>query len=231
MKDGTMYASRLKTAYNKLRRRVGRVEYEDVEDPLRQLAVSIFHPCVSEDRANRALDRVLSRMVDWNEVRVSTPVQLQAASGLSGDGVRECCKALIRALQAIYDRENRVSLDHLKRLPRREARQYLDELDGVGDYAVASVFLWSLGGHAIPLDAGVYRALQAEELVHPEADEKTVQAFLERNVAAADAKEFSVVIQAMSGGKSGRRRSRRVPKAKKPRTRKRRSASSKSASK
>jgi hypothetical protein len=169
-------------------------------------------------------------MVDWNEIRVSTPAQVQEAIGLTGDGLRERCRVLLRCLQAIYNRENRVCLDHLKKMPRREARQYLDELDGLSDYAVASVFLWSLGGHAIPLHEELFKALQAEELVHPEADAKTVQAFLERNVAAADAREFTVVIQVLCDRTRPKStRSRRAGRAKKSattKTRRRRSKSS-----
>ncbi len=234
MKEGTKYAGRLKTTYAKLRKEVGAVEFDEVDDPLRQMAIAVLRPTIAEQRARRAIDRAVEKMVDWNEIRVSTPAQVQEAIGLDGEGVRERCRTLIRCLQAIYDRENQVSLAHLKNIPRREARQYLDELDGLGDYAVASVFLWSLGGHAIPLHEGLHEALRAEELVHPDADPKTVQAFLERNVAAADAREFSVVIQALcdrTRPKSTRsRRANRAKKSGAPKTRKRRSNSSGTAS-
>jgi endonuclease III len=230
MKDGTKYAARLKSAYAKLRKEFGPIELVEVENPLHQLAIAVLGPTVADQRARRAVDRIVEKMVDWNEIRVSTPAQVQEAIGITGDGVRDRCRALVRCLQAIYDRENQVTLDHLKKMPRREARQYLDELDGLGDYAVASVFLWSLGGHAIPLHADLFTALQAEELVHPEADAKTVQAFLERNVAAAEAREFTVVIQALcdrTRPKSTRaRKAGGVKKSATPKTRKRRSKSS-----
>ena len=174
-------------------------------------------------------------MVDWNEIRVSTAAQVQEAIGLEGDGVRERCRMLIRSLEAIYNRENQVSLDHLKKLPRREARQYLEELDGLSDYAVASVFLWSLGGHAIPVHEALHQALRDQELVHPEADTKTVQAFLERNVPAADAREFTVVIQALCDRTRPKStRARRAAVSKKsviPKTKSRRSKSSRTTAK
>lgn len=235
MKDGTKYASRLKAAYAKLRKEVGPVELGEMEEPLRQLGVAILGPAIAEQRARRAIDRAVGQMVDWNEIRVSTAAQVQEAIGLEGDGVRERCRMLIRSLQAIYNRENQVSLEHLKKLPRREARQYLEELDGLSDYAVASVFLWSLGGHAIPVHEALHQALRDQELVHPEADTKTVQAFLERNVPAADAREFTVVIQALCDRTRPKStRARRAAASKKsviPKTKSRRSKSSRTTAK
>ena len=106
--------------------------------------------------------------------------------------------ALRRALNAIFRKEHAVNLDRLHSLGRREARQYLEDLDGVDACAAASVMLWSLGGHAIPVDQRLLDAMRREELVAPSATVAEVQAFLERNINANDAKTFCLLMQKLT---------------------------------
>ncbi len=88
-----------------------------------------------------------------------------------------------------------MSLERLRSVGRREARQYLEQLEGVDEYAAASVLLWSLGAHAIPVGDRLLSALRAAELVHPTATRAEVQAVLERHVSAAEAQEFCLIMR------------------------------------
>ncbi|MGD2109705.1 MAG: hypothetical protein PVI86_09965 [Phycisphaerae bacterium] len=195
MKNGTMYAARLKKAYAKIRQAASQPDIPELDEPLRRLAVAILGVQTSEEEASRALDRAFDHVVDWNELRVSSAKELNKATGnVIPHGVERCQK-LIGALQAIYDNENRLSLDHLRNLGRRDARHYLERLDGVDAYAVASVVLWSLGGHAIPVDDRLLEALRRADLVNPNADRSEVQAFLERHISATDAKAFCLIMR------------------------------------
>jgi len=216
MKNGTAYAGRLKKAYAKLRQSVDAPRVpEQPDEPLRRLAIGIFGASVGDERAEAAVNRALSTMVDWNEIRVSVAHELEAAIGnlLGGDG--KACQRLIEALRSVYRQENRLSLDRLKSFGRREARQYLEKIDGVDDYATASVLLWSLGGHAIPVSDPLLAALREADLVHPMANRSEVQAFLERHVNANDAKEFCLVMRHFVPTK---RTASKPAKAKKERT-------------
>ena len=192
MKQGTMYAARLKKAYAKIRQAAPAPTIPEPDDPLRRLSIAIFGVKYGELEAQQAIDRLLTTMTDWNEVRVSRPSEINTALGDADAERLEYCQRLIDVLQSVYDRENRLSLGRLKQLGRREARQYLEALDGVDAYAVASVALWSLGGHAIPIDDRLWQALREADLVHPSANRGEVQAFLERHVAASEAKAFCI---------------------------------------
>ncbi len=195
MKNGTLYARKLKKTYVKLRQNAPRPMIPASDDPLRRLAVAILGVGCTDHKAQRALDRALTVMVDWNDMRVSSAFELNKATGNTIPLGMQRCRLLIDALQAVFDRENRLSLDRLRNLGRREARQYLEALDGVDEYAVASIVLWGLGGHAIPVNDKLLAALRQADLVNPSADRGEVQAFLERHVGAADAKEFCTVMQ------------------------------------
>lgn len=207
MKSGTAYASRLRRAYAAHRKTAPAPTIPEAADPLRSLGVAIVGVACSEEEAERAIDQLLLTMVDWNEVRVSSASEINKAFGCAiPDGMTRC-QRLIAALRAIYDLENRLSLDRLKSMGRREARQYLEKLDGVDGYAVASVLLWSLGGHAIPVNDSLFEALRKADLIHPSADRMEVQAFLERHVSAVESKEFCLVMRSFAAPKEGAKRS------------------------
>lgn len=194
MKQGTAYAARLAKEFAALRRSLGEPEIGEADDPLRRLAIAVLSAHTTEAKAEKAIDRARSTMVDWNELRVSTPDEIDDAMGNAIPGGRDRCKVLATVLRSIFERENRVALDKIEGMPRREAKQYLESLDGVDAHAAASVILWSLGGHAIPVSLDLLKALRLANLVHPRADRAEVQAFLERNVAAADAKAFCILM-------------------------------------
>lgn len=203
MKQGSIFASRIKKAFAKERGRAVDAEPPEPDEPVRRLCIGVLGARMGEDAARTAVDRLLKKMIDWNEVRVSHAIEIQEAMGGSESSMGDGCQRLREALQDLYQRENRVSLDRLSNLGRREARQYLESLKGVDGYAVASVVLWSLGGHAIPVDDRLLATLRSANLVHPEATRDEVQAFLERNISAADAKEFCRVMRKFSPAKAG----------------------------
>ena len=195
MKNGTLYAAKLRKAYAGVRSSVPKPQIPGPDDPLRRLAIAILSVGCSDEEAERGIDRALTVMADWNEMRVSSAYELNKATGNTIPQGVQRCQQLIDALQSIFDRENRLSLDRLKSMGRREARQYLEQLDGVDEHAAASVLLWSLGGCAIPVNNRLLAALREADLVNPTAHRAEVQAFLERHVGAADAKEFCMIMR------------------------------------
>ena len=195
MKQGTLYAGRLKQAFNKLKKSSAAPEIPEADDPLRRLAIGVLGVRDGELAGTKAVNRLLGQVVDWNEIRVSTAFEAQTAIGNTLKDGLASCETLRTVLQSVFDKVNRLSLEHLKSLGRREARQYLESLEGVDEYAAAGVVLWSLGGHAIPVDDNLLKALCDGELVNPEASRAEVQAFLERNIAASDAKAFCILMR------------------------------------
>jgi len=198
MKQGTMYAGRVKKAFTKIRAAAESIEAPPLDDPFNRLCIAIFGVAVGDERGEKFTSRLLTNMVDWNEVRISTVDEVETAIGTAPQSAKVRCRSLLDALQSVYEHENMLSLDRLRSMGRREARAYLEALDGVDDYAVAAVTLWSLGGHGIPVDDRLLEALHQADLVHPQASRGEVQAFLERHISAADAKEFYYVMSSFT---------------------------------
>jgi len=201
MKDGTLYAGQLKKAFNKLRHAAAEPVIPESDDPIRRLALAILGEDCGEADASATLDRLLSNMVDWNEIRVSTPDQVSRAMGDRIPDGLERARRLSRALHAVYLHEHRISLERLRNMGRREARLFLESLEGMNDYTAAAVMLWSFGGHAIPVNDAFHHALREAGLVHSTATRAEVQAFLERNINASQVKQFCILTNSPSAMK------------------------------
>lgn len=196
MKKGTHYAKKLKAAYGKIRGIAGAKPDDESVDPVSQLILAILSQEATLKRAQRALKQITDDMVDFNELRVSTPAEVSDSIGKHVPRSIERAKALLRLLNAVYEREYAISLDSLGSKGVREMKSYLESLEGITPYVSASVLLWSLGGHAIPVNDIALDYLRKQGLVEPDASAAEVQAFLERHVSAADAKEFCLDLEA-----------------------------------
>lgn len=205
MRNGTLYAKRVKRVFQNLRRQYGSAKVPEPSDPVEQLVIALLAYEVPVSRAVRAATALLEAMVDYNEVRVSTTAEIaNVIRSFVPDGFK-CADAIRRALGAVFKKEHAISLKSLHKIGRREAKRYLEELDGVDSSAAASVLLWSLGAHAIPVGVCLYQTMQEEKLVHPSASIEEVQAFLERNITADDAREFCLLMQRWVASKAPRK--------------------------
>lgn len=203
MKDGTLYAGKLKRVFSRMRQSTPAEPAPEPDDPIRRLAIAVLGEDCGDAVAMAGLERLHKSMVDWNEIRVSTPDQVARALGERFPNGLERSRRLCQALHGVYLHEHKIDLERLRTMGRREAREYLEALDGVNDYSAAAVMLWSFGGHAIPVNDALHRALRDAGLVHESASRKEVQAFLERNIPAAQAKEFCLVMREFAPSKRG----------------------------
>lgn len=230
MKNGALYAKRVKRLFNQLKRAEGKPAIGEPTDPTDQFVLSLLSVDSTEEQGTKALRRLRECAVDYNEVRVSSPAEIAGVvKDTIPDGARRA-RVLVQALNAVFRAGNQMSLGLLHDMGLREARQYLEQLNGVDPYTVASVILWSLGGHAIPVSDRMLELLRGDDLVAPECGVAEVQSFLERHISAADARSFCLLLrkhvaqrQRRGAGRAADRRSRR-PKASTPSKKARRTA-------
>lgn len=194
MKKGTEYAKRVKRMYRKHRDDAGQRPETAPTEPLEQLVRALLSWEASDTAASKAYRELMLQMTDLNEVRVSSVREISVVIREFIPDSIDCAQNISLALDNIFRRENGISLSMLQGKGRREARQYLDSLQGVTPFAAAAVQLWSLGGHAIPVNRRLLETLRREKLVDVEAEVEVVQAFLERNIPADQAKDFCHVM-------------------------------------
>ncbi len=198
MKQGTEYARKIKSLFKRLKKEYDPPKDTEPTDPVNQLLFGILHRGTTANRAAKALHGLNEAMVDRNELRVSSPAELIDIMGPNFPFATEKAKALLAALNDLFAMHDALTLEPLKDKGKRDARKLIEDMNGVDPPTAAGVMLFSLDGHAIPVDEMMEKVLRADDLVHPEADVSEIQAFLERNISAAQAKTFTHLMRQYS---------------------------------
>jgi endonuclease III len=186
MSSGRSNAGRITRVWGALRR-----EYRDEGrksdwDTLTWLVCAVIGDGVGDGKARSAMKRLQDAFVDWNELRVTPPDEIVPILGALPQA-REKAVALTGFLNRIFELTNGLSLDFLKDKPKRDARAYLERLEGVGPAAAAHAVLHALEGHAVPVDSGVHRLLSRLGVIKADTPAPAAQSALERHVSNRDA--------------------------------------------
>jgi hypothetical protein len=164
-------------------------------DPLVwQLVFAFMAWEASTAKAGPATRKLHAGVIDYNEMRVCLADELVAMIGERYPRAAERVQRLRSTLNEIYRREHAVTLHHLAQMPKRDARAYLESLEGMPPYVAARMMLLTFGGHAFPLDERIYHTLQ-EESAMPEGEFEEVSGWLERAFHAGEALEPYLVLE------------------------------------
>jgi hypothetical protein len=166
------------------------------QDPLVwQLVFSFMCWEANSAKAGQATRKLHAGVIDYNEMRVCLPDELIGLIGERYPRASERVQRLRSALNDLYRREHTVTLQHLPTMPKREARTYLESLEGVPGFVASRLMLLSLGGHAFPLDERLYLTLTEEQAV-PDAEFDDVAGWLERAFHAGETAEPYLLLEA-----------------------------------
>lgn len=195
MKNATEHAKQLTSLLSLLRKQVDLPDPFEME-PLSQLIFASLCADATTDQADGAYVGLLEKMVDLNELRVTDPEDLAALFGASYPLAESRAHHLNRVLHAVYQREHGMEMVAVKSMAKREARAYLEEMDGMTPFVWASVMLLSLGGHAMPVDGQLHRRLEEDGIVEEGSELADVQSFLEHHVRADAGQEAYHLLRA-----------------------------------
>lgn len=214
MKDSKEYSRKVHKLYRSLKRKYPKVQKPVYDEPVEALVYGIVSEQMSVKAAESALKRFADYFFDLNDLRVSRAEEIVEVLGSDTPVTRDIALALSGALRAAFDRYNTVSLEALKRVGKRPARQALEKMNGVGPFVVNYCMLTSLQGHAIPLTRKMIDYLRSNELVHAKADDQEIEGFLAKQISAENAYEFYALLRRESESRRAVRRKRAAHKAK-----------------
>jgi endonuclease-3 len=149
-------------------------------------------------QADRAFRTLRERFFDWNEIRVSSPRELEEALANLPDAESRA-QRLTSLLQEVFETTFSFDLESLHKKGFKQAAKHLARYQGANDYAVAWVVQQSLGGHALPLDAPVLRVLRRLGLLDSEQDDpEAIRASLEHLIPKVKAPLFADLVSALA---------------------------------
>lgn len=194
MKDGTQYAKRIKRLQQEWQSKFGKQAIPEVTDPIEQLVLGILARNTTEAKAQAVFARMKQEMVDLNELRVTPTYELADIIGKNFPFALDKARRILAALNEIRRQHDTLDLSMLAERGRRDARAYLDSLEGVDAGTAARVMLLCFDAHAIPVDELTVMVLRRAKAVDPDAEVGEVQSFLERNISAAECKHFVMLM-------------------------------------
>jgi hypothetical protein len=188
MKNATKHADEFRSLLKRLMR-------EEKPEPLAPLEAlpALVRGAMSYDvpdsKAEDAMKAINREFVDLNELRVATDLEIQELLGQRYPQIEKRVAMITQSLNDIFEREHTLSLDRLKTISKKDARQFLRELPDIHPFVEAYVMLFSFEGHALPLDEEMLAVLREEEIFEEDISLEDAQKFLEHNIKADESYE------------------------------------------
>src|SRR5262245_20410002 len=146
---------------------------------LEQFVYGVCREGGTRELADRAYRNLQTHFFDWNEIRVSSPREVEEALGDLPDADVKA-QRLIGFLQEVFETTFSFDLEPLQKKGMKQAAKQLSRFQAANDYVVAWVVQQSLGGHAIPLDGPTLRVVRRLGLIEGDQDDpEAVRASLE----------------------------------------------------
>ena len=169
---------------------------------LEHFVYAMLRENATRDAADQAFQSLRARFYDWNEVRVSSTLEIvEALDGAVADAETRA-QRIIDFLQEIFETTYSFDLEPLLEVLQKkglkQASKQLLRYQAANDYAVASVMQHSLGGHAIPLDSATLRVLKRMGLVEDQSDMETLRASIEHQIPKAKGTHFVDLISVVA---------------------------------
>ena len=205
MKNATKHAEELRSLMRRLLKE-HKPEPREAQEPLKALvraAMSFDMPDAKADEAMRHIER---EFVDLNELRVATDLEIQELLGTRYPAIERRVEMITRSLNDIFEREHMLSLDRLKTISKRDARQFLRELPDIHPFVEAYVMLYAFDGHAFPVDDELTNYLKEQGILEDGATLDEGQRFVEYHLKAEECHDFFVAARKVVSDESGRSR-------------------------
>lgn len=187
----------------------------DHADPLVwQLVFAFMAWDAGPTRAADATAKLHNAVVDYNEMRVCLPHELVAVIGERYPKALERMTRLRGVLNHLYKREHAVSLAKAQSLGKREAREYLESLEGMPAPVAARLTLLAFGGHAFPCDDRLAAALADAGCLPPDLERPAAAGWLERHHRAGETAEPFLLLEAWAPDRPTSRPRKVKPSAK-----------------
>ncbi len=195
MKRPAGHPAQIRALFESLRRKQGRPRIQPPRPIADEIIYCVLARFAPEHRVWAACSRLRQATDDLNELRVTPALEMVDLLGPGFIAPREAAEAVLRVLNGIFNRRHTVDLSFLESLPRKEARSFLANLDGIDPHALALFMLRRHRSHEVPLDGVTLTWLQRNGLIEPTLSHAAAQEFLIRVVPAARAEEFYQVLK------------------------------------
>jgi endonuclease III len=205
MKNANKHPDELKSLHKRLHKEHGPHERAPM-DALQALVRATMSFDVSDAKAEEAMHHLNREFVDLNELRVATELEIQELLGVRYPAIEKRVAMFTLALNHIFEKEHTLSLDRLKSVSRRDARQFLRDLPEMHPFVEAYVLLHAFEGHAFPIDDQILEALREAEVIDETVTLDDAQRFVEHHLKAEECFDFFISLRKSLADDNGKKK-------------------------
>jgi len=164
------------------------------EPPERSVLEHLLYACCLEDarveQADEGFAKLQQTYFDWNEVRVTTAVELAEALR-SLPFPMQAASRIKQCLQSIFETRYQYDIDDMRKANLGKATAELEAWKGMSPFVVSYVSQHALGGHSIPASSLICEAMwQCDILTIAELQKKALPG-IERAIPKNKGVEFA----------------------------------------
>ena len=149
------------------------------------------------EAADESFARLQEQFFDWNEVRVTTAVELAEVMKQQPDP-SESAVLIKKALHGVFETYYNFDLESLKKENLRKTVQQMERFKGVSSFVVSYVAQVALGGHYIPLDRATLNMMVVLGAATEAEIAKGKIPGLERTISKSKGVEFTSIVHQLA---------------------------------
>lgn len=136
-----------------------------------------------------ALKRLKAAFIDWNDLRVSLTSDIVDVIGHKHWRAADRVNRMRDAMNGIFRREHKVSLDRLRALMKKDAVSYMDTLPGMVPFVANRVLLVGVDFHSVPVEEFGLQLLVQAGVFSPGMGLADAANWVTRHVKAEEARD------------------------------------------
>lgn len=187
--------------FNKLYK-VVKKHYQPVLPPANRTVLEhLVYACCLEDSTYEAADEVMAKLLedyfDWNEVRVTTSLELAELMKGLHDPLAAAGR-LRKVLHGLFESKYSFDAEFLKKENLGKAIEQLEKYKGISTFVVSSVAQLALGGHSIPVDDALLSLMYTVGAISQEEQKERKIPGLERTIPKNKGAEFASLVHQLA---------------------------------
>lgn len=177
-------------------------EFDVIKPPSNRLVIEhMVYACCLENSTPESADDAFAKLqegyYDWNEVRVTTDVELAETMSSVADPQRQAI-SVKKALHGLFETWYQFDLEFLRKENLGKSVAAFEKFKGVSPFVVSYTAQHALGGHSIPLDRAMMLLFFTLGIVSESEATKGRVPGLERTIPKAKGIEFSTVVHQLA---------------------------------
>ena len=197
MKDSKHYTKKVAAFIKKYQSKTTLKPFENT-DKVDNLVFSVLYEHLSSSEVEVCAELLREHFVDWNDLRVCR--QEEVLDVLSHSKIEEAARKkvalqLIKCLNCVFEKYDRISFEDIDELGKRQAHQELSKLEAFTPFMIDFLMLNFKASHSLPLNEVMIEFAKRNDLVDKDSTESEANAFLLRQVSVDNVYGFYLTLR------------------------------------